>query len=39
MGVLGSGENGVKKLREQRAWLLKGQGAKSREFWILYPKM
>ena len=30
MGVLGSGENWVKKFREQGAWLLKGQGAGSK---------
>ena len=29
MGVLGSGENGVKKEHEQGAWFLKGQGAGS----------
>ncbi len=34
MGVLGSGENGVKKFREQGAWLLKGQvaGSKRKQF-------
>ncbi len=30
MGVLGSGENGVKKFREQGALLLKCQGAGSK---------
>ena len=30
MGVLGSGENGVKMFREQGAWLLNGQGAGSK---------
>ena len=44
MGVLGSGENEVKKFREQGAWLLKGQGTKkvikgagSRGIWVQYP--
>ncbi len=30
-GVLGSGENGVKKIREQGAWGKKDQGAGSKE--------
>ncbi len=30
MGVLGSGENGVKRIREQGAWGQKEQGAGSK---------
>ena len=38
MGVLGSGENGVQKFREQGAWLQKCQGAGTKLFFAIFSK-